>query len=88
VKTPARFHTDQFCSLFRALRASRIKKIAENFALLGQSQKFAVFSHGLDPELPFKIGPVNGREARESGLSAEGVGFADSGCSSRVQRTA
>jgi hypothetical protein len=31
-------------------------------------QIFAEFLHDLDPLLPFKIGPMNGREARESGL--------------------
>jgi len=34
----------------------------------------------IDPELPFKIGPMDGREARESGLRlkawiAPGTGF-------------
>ena len=47
VKTPAPFHADLFCSLFRVLRTFRIKKTAKNFALLGQPQKFAAFSHSL-----------------------------------------
>jgi hypothetical protein len=52
----------------RGLRAFRVEKIAKNFALLDRLQNFAEFSHGLDPLLPFKIGRMNGREARESGL--------------------
>jgi hypothetical protein len=32
----------------------------------------------LDPVLPFLVGPRNGREARESGLSAKGVSCASS----------
>jgi hypothetical protein len=47
VKTPARFHTDQFCSLFRALRPLGSEKIAKIFALRDCLQKFAGFSHGL-----------------------------------------
>ena len=50
VKTPARFHTDLFCSLFRALRPLGSEKIAKNFALRDCLQKFAGFSHGLGRE--------------------------------------
>src|SRR3984957_12254296 len=59
VKTPARFHADLFCSLFRALRTFRIKKTAKNFALLGQPQKFAAFSHSLRKQRTFRDGLVN-----------------------------
>jgi DNA invertase Pin-like site-specific DNA recombinase len=48
VKTPTRFDTDLFCSLFRALRPLGSEKIAKNFALRDCLQKFAGFSHGLD----------------------------------------
>jgi hypothetical protein len=48
VKTPERVHADLFCSLFSSPQMFRSGKIAENFALLGQPQKFAVFSHSLD----------------------------------------
>jgi hypothetical protein len=70
VKTSARFHTSLFRSLLRGLifRAFRVEKIEKNLALLDRLQNFAEFLHGLDPELPFEIGPMNGREARESGL--------------------
>jgi hypothetical protein len=47
VKTLARFDTDLFCSLFRALRPLGSEKIAKNFALRDCLQKFAGFSHGL-----------------------------------------
>jgi hypothetical protein len=47
VKTPARFHTNLFRSLFRDLRALRIGKIAKNFALLDRLQNFVEFSHRL-----------------------------------------
>src|SRR6516164_9192026 len=47
VKTPTRFDTDLFCSLFRALRPLGSEKIAKNFALRDCLQKFAGFSHGL-----------------------------------------
>src|SRR6516165_531855 len=50
VKTPARFDTDLFCSLFRALRPLGSEKIAKNFALRDCLQKFAGFSHGLGQE--------------------------------------
>jgi hypothetical protein len=53
-KTPARVHADLFCSLFQALRTFRSKKIAKNFALLGQPQKIAVFSHSLGGKRPYK----------------------------------
>jgi hypothetical protein len=33
----------------------------------------------IDPLVPFKIRPINGREARESGLRLKGVGCARSG---------
>ena len=36
---------------------------------------------------PFKIDPVNGREARQSGSSAEGVDCATTDCSGRKLRT-
>jgi hypothetical protein len=68
VETPARFHTNLFRPLFRALGAFRIGKIAKNFALLDRLQIFVEFPHSLDPLPSFKIGPVNEREARESGL--------------------
>jgi hypothetical protein len=67
VKTPAPFHADLFCSLFRVLRTFRIKKTAKNFALLGQPQKFAAFSHSLDPKHAFEMDPMKGRKRRESG---------------------
>jgi hypothetical protein len=47
VKTPARFHTNLFRSLFQGLRAFRIGKIATNYALLDRLKNFAEFSHGL-----------------------------------------
>jgi hypothetical protein len=50
VKTSARFDTNLFRSLFRGLRAFRIEKIAENFALLDRSQFFVEFPHSLDPK--------------------------------------
>ena len=43
VKTPARFHTDLFRSLFRALRPSRDKEIMKIRAPRGRSQNFAEF---------------------------------------------
>src|SRR6476620_2073298 len=43
VKTPARFYTDLFRSLFRALRPSRDEKIMEIFAPRGRSENFAEF---------------------------------------------
>ena len=52
----------------RGLRAFRVEKIEKNLALLDRLQNFAEFLHGLDPLLPFHIGPMNGREALESGL--------------------
>jgi hypothetical protein len=69
VKTPARFHTDLFCSLFRALRPLGSEKIAKNFAPRDCLQKFTGFSHGLDPELPFAAGALYGRNAHVSGPS-------------------
>jgi hypothetical protein len=60
-KTPARVHADLFCSLFQALRTFRSKKIAKNFALLGQPQKIAVFSHSLGGLLPFPFQSRNDR---------------------------
>jgi hypothetical protein len=60
-KTPARFHTDLFCSLFRALRPLGSEKIAKIFALRDCLQKFAGFSHGLDPKATYKVGPTNRR---------------------------
>jgi hypothetical protein len=47
VKTPARFHTNLFRSLFRGFTAFRIGKITKNFALLDRLQNLAEFSHGL-----------------------------------------
>jgi hypothetical protein len=35
---------------------------------IGPCQNALEFSHRLDPLLPFKIGPMDGRNARESGL--------------------
>jgi hypothetical protein len=52
VKTPARFHTDLFCSLFRALRPLGSEKIANNFAPRDCLQKFAGFSRGLGRNRP------------------------------------
>ena len=74
VKTPAPFHADLFCSLFRALRTFRIKKTAKNFALLGQPQKFVAFSHSLGP-----TGDLQDRscERAVNRTSGEGVGRAD-----------
>jgi hypothetical protein len=46
-KTQPSFHTAFFCSLFRALRASRIEKFAKNFDLRNGLQISAEFSHGL-----------------------------------------
>ena len=43
VKTPPRFHTDLFRSLFRALRPSRDEEIMEIFAPRGRSENFAEF---------------------------------------------
>ena len=43
VKTPARFHTDLFRSLFRALRASTGEEIMKIRAPRGRSQNFAEF---------------------------------------------
>ena len=68
VKTPARFHTDLFCSLFRAPRSLGSEKIANNFAPRDCLQNFAEFSHGLGPKHAFKMGRMNGRKARERGL--------------------
>jgi len=48
-------------SLLRGLRAFRVEKIAKNLALLDRLKIFAEFLHGLDPLLPFKIDPLNGR---------------------------
>jgi hypothetical protein len=53
VKTSARFRTDLFRSLLRGLRAFRIEKSRNNFALLDPSQIFAEFSHGLGRVRPF-----------------------------------
>jgi hypothetical protein len=39
-------------SLFRSPRSFRGRKIGKNFTLLGQAQKFAVFSHGLGAKQP------------------------------------
>jgi outer membrane protein TolC len=47
-KTPARFQTDLFCSLFRAFRPLGSEKIATNLALFDPSPNFAEFSHSLD----------------------------------------
>src|SRR5271155_1663068 len=43
VKTPARFHTDLFCSLFPALRPLGNEKIEKKFAPRGPSQDFSMF---------------------------------------------
>jgi hypothetical protein len=40
VKTPARFHTDLFRSLFRALRPCRDGEIIEIFTPCGRSKNF------------------------------------------------
>jgi hypothetical protein len=62
MKTPARFHTDLFCSLFRDLRPLASEKIAKNFALRDCLQKFAGFSRGLGRLHPFIRATVgNGR---------------------------
>jgi hypothetical protein len=52
----------------RGLKAFSVEKIAKNFALLDRLQNFAEFPHSLDPELPYKIGSTNRRQAREAGL--------------------
>jgi hypothetical protein len=57
VKTPTRFHTNLFRSLFRGFRALRIGKIAKNLALLDRLQNFAEFPHGLGGDLPSRINP-------------------------------
>src|SRR6516225_9910479 len=56
VKTPARFHTDLFCSLFRAFRPLGSEKIAKNLAMFDQSQNFAEFSHSLRPIATSPVG--------------------------------
>jgi hypothetical protein len=60
-ETPARFHTNLFRSLFRGLRAFRIRKIAKNFAPLDRLRNFAEFSHGLGGERAYKSRPGNDR---------------------------
>jgi hypothetical protein len=70
-KTPARVHADLFCSLFRALRAFRSKKIAKNFALLSQPQKIAVFSHSLGRNFGFAAFVRNRRSGRKARLHGE-----------------
>ena len=67
VKTSARFRTDLFRSLLRGLKAFRIEKLAKNFALLDPLQIFAEFSHGLDPERPFAVRPMNRECAPDCG---------------------
>jgi hypothetical protein len=49
VKTSERFHTDLFCSLFRALRSVGSEKIANIFAPRDCLHNFAEFSHSLGP---------------------------------------
>jgi hypothetical protein len=63
-KTPARFHTDLFCSLFRACRPLGSEKIAADFALFDQSQNFAEFSHrARDPKPKFLASSVMNRSS-------------------------
>src|SRR6516165_9929938 len=52
VTTSACFHTSLFRSLLRGLRASRVEKIAKNFALVDRLQILAEFSHSLRPKRP------------------------------------
>jgi transposase-like protein len=66
VKTPARFHTDLFCSLFRAPRSLGSEKIANNFAPRDCLQNFAEFSHGLGRFAPFATRSVYDRYLREA----------------------
>jgi hypothetical protein len=53
------------------LERSESKK-SRNLALLDRLQNVAEFLDGLDPKATFEVGPVNGRETRESGLSLKG----------------
>jgi hypothetical protein len=46
-KTPARFHTNLFRSLFGGLKAFRIGKIAKNSSVLDRLQNFVEFPHSL-----------------------------------------
>jgi hypothetical protein len=62
VKTPARFHTNLFRSLFRGRRAFRIGKIAKDFALRECLQNFAEFPHGLGRFQPIMM-VCKGRKA-------------------------
>jgi hypothetical protein len=92
VRTSARFHTSLFRSLLRGLRAFRVEKIAKSLAPLDRLQNFAEFLHGLDPLLPLKIGPTNGREGRQSGLplmawGAPGATPEEASCERRSTRS-
>jgi hypothetical protein len=70
VKTPARFHTDLFCSLFRAPRSLGSEKIANNFAPRDCLQNFAEFSHGLGRNFGFAALLRNRRSGRTAGFQA------------------
>ena len=71
-KTPARFHTDLFCSLFRAFRPLGSEKIATDFALFDQAQNFAEFSHSLGRIEPFEVPSPDDRFAQHCAPSDEG----------------
>ena len=80
-KTPARFHTDLFCSLFRAFRPLGSEKIATNLALFDQSQNFAEFSHSLGGERAFRGRLGKGSSPRHSRHSVTRASRrAESGC--------
>ena len=64
MKTPARFHTNLFRSLFRGLRAFRIGKIAKKLALLDRLEIFAEFPHSLGRQQPIAIKTANASEGR------------------------
>jgi hypothetical protein len=55
-------------SKFRGLSPRRARKITKILTLCGHMESLAEFSHSLDPLQTFQVGPMNGREARESGL--------------------
>src|ERR1700747_727150 len=84
VKTPARFHTDLFCSLFRAPRSLGSEKIANNFAPRDCLQNFAEFSHGLgrlDPSPSPRRMTVVGAFRPKTGAEAAGTQAKPNVCS-------
>ena len=76
-KTPARFHTDLFRSLFRALRPSRDKEIMEIFALCGRRilRSFDTASRNFasDAAMPTSRGYVASQSECSIGCSAIAV---------------